>query len=229
MDSDEPGYNRTEICEVRRNSKNSWSRLKSKRCHIQSGSMFKCFLWSVKFFRCENPSQRQLGINMMCGLLKKREQAVSLEAYSVISTPNPHSCAPTLISEGVTAESKMMNSDEVMKSDYGSLYLAFSAVFNHTVVTIAQCISESSGTPPTERSLVMSQWIKKLSEYGEAARLRYSQMRCHDTHPHTKLSHAIPTQSNFMLLSSAGLPSMFTNTKAYAVELIVSKLPSYAL
>ena len=129
----------------------------------------------VKFFRCENPSQRLLGINMMCGLLRRREQAVSLEAYSVMITPSLHSCAPTQLSEGVIAESKMINTDDIMNSDYGRLQMAFSTVYNHTVLTIAQSISTSSGKSPEERSLLLSQWIGKLAEHDEAARLRY----CH--------------------------------------------------
>lgn len=140
---------------------------------------------------------------MMCGLLKKREQAVSLEAYSVITRPYPHSCAATLVSEEMKAESKMTNSDDIMKSDYGRLHLAFSAVFNHTVVTIAKSISESSGKSPEERSLLTSRWIWKLSELDEAARLRYSRMHCHDTYPHTMLSHAMPMPHCFMPLCSA--------------------------
>lgn len=111
---------------------------------------------------------------MMCGLLRKREQAASLEAYSVITTPSHYSCASTQLSEGVTAESKMINVDDIMNSDYGRLQMAFSTVYNHAVMTIAQFISSSSGKSPEECSLLLSQWIKKLAEHDEAARLRYS-------------------------------------------------------
>ena len=190
-------------------------------------SVLLCFL---KFFRCENPSQRLLGINMMSGLLKKREQAVSLEAYSVIATPYPHSCAPTLTSKGVIAETKMTNSDDIMKSDYGRLHLAFSTVFNHTVVTIAQSISESSAKSPEERSLLMSRWIQKLSELDEAARLRYSRMHCHDPYPHTKLSHAMPTPHRFMPLCSAmACQACLPIQKAHTAQLILLKRSTYAL
>ena len=110
---------------------------------------------------------------MMCGLLKRREQAVSLEAYSVTITPSHHSCSPTQLSEGVITESKMINTDDIMNSDYGRLQMAFSTVYNHTVMTIAQSISTSSGKSPEECSLLLSQWIRKLAEHDEAARLRY--------------------------------------------------------
>lgn len=133
----------------------------------------KVLLYYSQFFRCENPSQRLLGINMMCGLLKTREQAVSLEAYSTVITPCLHN-APTQLAEGV-AEG-MMSSDDITKTDYGRLQLAFSAVYNHTVMTIAQSIAESLGKSPEERSLLMLQWVRKLSEREEGARLRYCLM-----------------------------------------------------
>ena len=109
---------------------------------------------------------------MMSGLLKKREQAVSLEAYSMIITSSTNSCAPTQLSEEAMAESSMMNSDDIMKSEYGRLQLAFSALYNHTVMTIAQSISQASGKSPKECSLLMLQWKQKLSKHDEAARLR---------------------------------------------------------
>ena len=156
----------------------------------------------MKFFRCENPSQRLLGINMMCGLLRKREQAVSLEAYSVMTTPSAHSCALARASEGMITKSKMINTDDIMNSDYGRLQLAFSAVYNHAVMTIAQSVSTSSGKSAEECSLLLSQWIKKLAEHDEAARLRYSHLssdtydalhalEIHHPLPHHIVSHYI--------------------------------------
>lgn len=141
----------------------------------------KILLWFLQFFRCENPSQRLLGINMMCGLLRTRERAVSLEAYSTVITPSHHNI-PTQLSERVAEGTKMMNSDDIAKTDYGRLQIAFSTVFNHTVVTIAQSIAESLGKSPEERSLLMLQWVRKLSEREEAARLRYCLLLCYTAH-----------------------------------------------
>jgi hypothetical protein len=118
---------------------------------------------------------------MMCGLLRTREQAVSLEAYSTVITPSLHN-AHTQLSERVAEGTKILNSDGITKTDYGRLQLAFSAVFNNTIVTIAQSIAESSGKSPEERSLLMLQWVRKLSEREEAARLRYCLMLCRPTH-----------------------------------------------
>jgi hypothetical protein len=141
----------------------------------------KILLCFLQFFRCENPSQRLLGINMMCGLLRTRERAVSLEAYSTVITPSLHK-TPAQLLERVAEWTNMMNSDDVTKTDYSRLQLAFSSVLNHTVVTIAQSISEVLGKSPEERSLLMLQWVRKLSEREEAARLRYCLMLCHPTH-----------------------------------------------
>lgn len=119
---------------------------------------------------------------MMCGLLRTREQAVSLEAYGTVITPYLHN-APKQLAEGVAEGTKMMNSDDVTKTDYGRLQLAFSAVFNHTVITIAQSIAESLGKSPEERSLLMLQSVRKLSECEEAARLRYCLILSYPTLP----------------------------------------------
>lgn len=123
---------------------------------------------------------------MMCGLLRTRERAVSLEAYSTAIIPSLHN-AHTQLSERVAEGTKMMNSDDIMKTDYGRLQLAFSSVFKHTVVTIAQSIAESLGKSPEERSLLMLQWVRKLSEREESARLRYCLLLCYTTHHTTSI------------------------------------------
>ena len=110
-----------------------------------------------QFYRCENPSQRLLGLNILIGVLQRRDRAVALEAYSGTCPSDSHPYRADL-------------------SEFEKLELAFERIFRYTVTVAAGSLSCSADSNPCsgteERSSLLAVWEERLMRQDESANIR---------------------------------------------------------
>jgi hypothetical protein len=101
------------------------------------------------------------------GILHRRDQAVSLEAYHTHTHthtrfPDSHTLSRGCLGNGDTVDSSKLNDSE-------RLQVAFDNIFCHAVTTVARSVSVSSAGGVTE-----SEWHRELYRSGENLKLRYA-------------------------------------------------------